>query len=494
MQGQSITDTASLPVSQASPSFSQDVVRSLKRGSVRPDSDRDLQGATFDRFIAQKASGKDIASKEDGTSDLKSNAEEAHSSSVDTGDALADHETPEATWQVSMPMPSYSKRVSDGLGYNLNSPELSMKAASQRGFASDQDKAREGSQIDSAGSKGSDRIAKTPDVVEDQSLFRKVRLGMSSPTFAKNAGSEAIAGDSINPVPFRARFPDKREVPSNSIPFGDLKSSHVQETTLQQTQSLGGTGKQSLAVIEQSKVPPKLGKLSGMFAPVVNSGAYDTAANTESKTVGRVSVAAYSSQTVLPPSLIPPNAGTNSKPYHLDKDVLLSEAPEFTNQTLPAERGSLQSTSVVQASASSVQAANAQIMRQIVDSASALTKTGGSVELTLNPKELGKLRMVVSPAESGGLVYISTERAETLELVQRNLEMLRRDLKDAGWSNVAISLADLSLEGSAHQGNAGSGAEQQSTQTEALEVDDISEAESLLQTSKSVRSGLDMRV
>ena len=72
--------------------------------------------------------------------------------------------------------------------------------------------------------------------------------------------------------------------------------------------------------------------------------------------------------------------------------------------------------------------------------------------------------------------------------------MLRRDLKDAGWSNVAISLADFSLEGSAHQGNAGSGAEQPSIHTEGPEEDDIPEAERLLQTSKSVRSGLDMRV
>lgn len=454
MQGQSITDTASLPVSQASPSFSQDVVRSLKGGSGRPDSDRDLQGATFDRFIAQEASGRDIASKEDGTSDLKSNSEEAHSSSVDTGDALADHETPESTWQVSLPIPSYSKRVSDELGYNLNSPELSMKAANQRGSASDQDKARHGSQIDSAGSKGSARIATTPDVVEDQSLFRKVRLGMSSPTTTENARPEAIAAATINPHLISTRLTVTRTVPAKPVPYGDLNNSKV-----------------------------------------TSSDPHDAKANSENKPLVGVSVAKASLQQFNPPSLISAKPGaSNSNLLPVIHDALLGEVSDFAGHTLPAERGSLQSTSVFQASATSAHSANAHVMRQIVDAGNSLTKTGGSVEIALNPEELGKVRMVVSPAESGGVVHISAERPETLELVQRNLELLRRDLKDAGWSNVAISLADLSLEGSAHQGNAGSGAEQQSIHTEAPEVDDIPEVESLLQTSKSVRSGLDMRV
>jgi flagellar hook-length control protein FliK len=65
----------------------------------------------------------------------------------------------------------------------------------------------------------------------------------------------------------------------------------------------------------------------------------------------------------------------------------------------------------------------------------------GSVEIRLNPDELGSVRMTLSPAESGLTVHIQADRAETLDLIKRNIEQLARDLAEAGYDGAAFSFA-----------------------------------------------------
>ena len=495
MQGQPITDTASLPSPRALPSLGQVVPSDQTVGGISPDSDAHLEGVAFNRLFAEKESDEEGVIKEDGTPDVTSKGREAQSPSVVYDGSLVDYETLASTWQGSLPKSADFANNPDALGHDLNSAELSLKLTGQYEHASEHDKGRQGIQTYPAGPKSTSQTMAMPEIIEDQSLFRKVRSGTMSPTTTENARPEAIAAATINPHLISASLPVTRTVPAKPVSYGDLNSSKVAGSLVQQTQNLGAIGKQIPTAIDQSIIQSKVGEPSGKFATVTSSDPHDAKANSENKPLGGVSKAKASSQQFNLPSLISAKLGAlNSNLLPVIQDALLSEVSDFAGHVLPAERGSLQSTSVFQASTTSAHSANAHVMRQIVDAGNTLTKTGGSVEIALNPEELGKVRMVVSPAESGGVVHISAERPETLELVQRNLELLRRDLKDAGWANVAISLADASMGGFTDEQKAGAGNEKPSIHPEPLELDVVPEAERVMQTSMRVRSGLDVRV
>lgn len=66
----------------------------------------------------------------------------------------------------------------------------------------------------------------------------------------------------------------------------------------------------------------------------------------------------------------------------------------------------------------------------------------GRVELSMNPAELGRVRMSISAAETGVTVLVATERVETLELMRRNIETLGREFADLGYEQISFSFAD----------------------------------------------------
>lgn len=70
-----------------------------------------------------------------------------------------------------------------------------------------------------------------------------------------------------------------------------------------------------------------------------------------------------------------------------------------------------------------------------------------SIEIALKPEELGTVRMTLTPSDSGGSISILVERPETLELVQRHLEALRRELRDAGWAHAELSVSQDNVTG-----------------------------------------------
>ncbi|MDU8910975.1 flagellar hook-length control protein FliK [Aestuariicoccus sp. MJ-SS9] len=80
------------------------------------------------------------------------------------------------------------------------------------------------------------------------------------------------------------------------------------------------------------------------------------------------------------------------------------------------------------------------VVRQIAE---AVSRTrDAEVELRLNPYELGRIRMNMTPLEQGIVVSVSAERAETLDLLRRNIEQLARDLMDMGYDNPTFEFAD----------------------------------------------------
>lgn len=64
-----------------------------------------------------------------------------------------------------------------------------------------------------------------------------------------------------------------------------------------------------------------------------------------------------------------------------------------------------------------------------------------SVELTLNPPELGKVRMVMTSNETGMTVTVVTERAETLDLMRRNIDDLGSALGALGYEDIDFAFS-----------------------------------------------------
>ena len=90
------------------------------------------------------------------------------------------------------------------------------------------------------------------------------------------------------------------------------------------------------------------------------------------------------------------------------------------------------------------------VAQQIAEAIKASTK--GSVEIALNPVELGRVRMVLSPSEAGLTLNILAERPDTLDLMRRNIDDLSRSFAELGYEDVSFSFEqnDQTADDSAH--------------------------------------------
>lgn len=79
------------------------------------------------------------------------------------------------------------------------------------------------------------------------------------------------------------------------------------------------------------------------------------------------------------------------------------------------------------------------IIRQLT--AHAHTLSDRPVEITLNPEELGRVRMVLSGSEGQMVVHIQVEKTETGDLMRRHLNMLAEDFQSLGYSDVSFSFS-----------------------------------------------------
>jgi flagellar hook-length control protein FliK len=80
-----------------------------------------------------------------------------------------------------------------------------------------------------------------------------------------------------------------------------------------------------------------------------------------------------------------------------------------------------------------------QTMTQIVAAISRASVDGQkTTEITLNPAELGRVRLHLATTDGVMIVMVSAERAETMELLRRNIETLTNNLKETGYDGAQI--------------------------------------------------------
>lgn len=65
-------------------------------------------------------------------------------------------------------------------------------------------------------------------------------------------------------------------------------------------------------------------------------------------------------------------------------------------------------------------------------------RPNGTIEIALDPVELGRVRMVLSPESGAMAVALSAERPETLELLRRTIDLLANDLRDLGYGTLSF--------------------------------------------------------
>lgn len=130
----------------------------------------------------------------------------------------------------------------------------------------------------------------------------------------------------------------------------------------------------------------------------------------------------------------------------------------------------------------------ADITRQITQQAIVLVSLSDheAVEIALNPKELGRVRMSMAMSENGITVSIMTERPETLQLLRRNIDLLWQDFRDIGFANINFSFGQHRPQHDTTAEIVGSRSDL--TQNEAPDVYPVSEI------AAAGASGLDIRV
>lgn len=111
-----------------------------------------------------------------------------------------------------------------------------------------------------------------------------------------------------------------------------------------------------------------------------------------------------------------------------------------------------------------------------------------SLELSLSPEELGKVRLLMTPEGDKIRIVIQAERPETLELMRRNTETLAAELRQSGYASTSFSFGGWS--------NARP-APQNAKQENGSKLTDLAQREStppIHYASPLKGSGLDLRV
>ena len=128
------------------------------------------------------------------------------------------------------------------------------------------------------------------------------------------------------------------------------------------------------------------------------------------------------------------------------------------------------------------------VARQLADVARQMPDR--PVELTLNPEELGRVRLTFTLTDGGINVAVLTERGETMDLLRRHIETLAQEFRDMGYSDVGFQFSQNS-QGSSDGGGGGGTTEHRQTLNMPLpESENTPPAKLSLEPS----TGLDLRL
>ena len=118
----------------------------------------------------------------------------------------------------------------------------------------------------------------------------------------------------------------------------------------------------------------------------------------------------------------------------------------------------------------------------------------GVVELTMNPPELGKVRLSIAPVDTGMAISVAAERPETLELLRRNIDTLSLEIAGLGYTGISFTFG-----GTANDGAPGDRNEKDAPTTIDLEFaegrgDASAAVETTIRSNTAIAGGVDIRL
>lgn len=127
--------------------------------------------------------------------------------------------------------------------------------------------------------------------------------------------------------------------------------------------------------------------------------------------------------------------------------------------------------------------------RQIAAQMSAaITKTTqGTTEITLNPEELGRVRMTLNPSEGVMTMSVFADRPETMDLLRRHIDQLAQEFRNMGFDSMSFTFSE---------NGSGAGGEEQQGQGDIDFQSPIATSMNVTDepNSKAASSGVDIRL
>ena len=145
----------------------------------------------------------------------------------------------------------------------------------------------------------------------------------------------------------------------------------------------------------------------------------------------------------------------------------------------------------VRSGAASFRAETPRLVAQQLAEAVA-TQGKRNVDISLNPRELGQVSMRISTTETGVTVVIQAERAETEDLMRRNIQDLAREFRQMGFTDINFRFGSEGQQGQSSTDSGQQGGKSLSGSGEAAEEADSSLP--LVQQLNVAADGLDMRI
>ena len=125
------------------------------------------------------------------------------------------------------------------------------------------------------------------------------------------------------------------------------------------------------------------------------------------------------------------------------------------------------------------------VAQQVVDAVR--HQPNGPIEIALNPEELGRVRISLNSQDGTMMVTLTVERAETAELLRRNMDSLSQEFRNIGYAEVSFTFTG---DGSGTNQN-----EAEQSQSSALELNQLENAQELPPTPQlMLSSGIDIRI
>jgi flagellar hook-length control protein FliK len=137
-------------------------------------------------------------------------------------------------------------------------------------------------------------------------------------------------------------------------------------------------------------------------------------------------------------AILPSDPVAQVQPSELD----LLEPAKDENNVLTSPSSTTSTTSVAAVTQTTAPTHQPTMAQQITTAI--IQSAGRTTEISLNPEELGRVRISLTPADTGMTVTIISERLETADLMRRNIELLAREFTDLGYENLSFNFENSS--------------------------------------------------